>query len=39
MKMLQLATNKEFRNAAQQVVAELKNAGVDLTSAVRVFAP
>ncbi|EGO01772.1 hypothetical protein SERLA73DRAFT_177267 [Serpula lacrymans var. lacrymans S7.3] len=30
--MLRLAANSEFREAAQRVVTELKNAGVDLTS-------
>ncbi|KZP24580.1 hypothetical protein FIBSPDRAFT_1042043 [Athelia psychrophila] len=33
MQMLRLATNSEFRAAAQKVVEELKNAGVDLNSA------
>ncbi|KAH7930257.1 hypothetical protein BV22DRAFT_1101858 [Leucogyrophana mollusca] len=32
MQMMRLAANPEFRQAAQRVVAELKNAGVDLTS-------
>ncbi|KIM68704.1 hypothetical protein SCLCIDRAFT_87145, partial [Scleroderma citrinum Foug A] len=31
-KMLQLAASSDFRQAAQRVIAELKNAGVDLTS-------
>ena len=38
--MLQLAASSEFRQAAQRVVAELKDAGVDLTSQVSyVLAP
>lgn len=36
MQMLRLAAREEFRAAAMKVVAELKNAGVDLNSAVRV---
>ncbi|KAF9230512.1 hypothetical protein BU15DRAFT_57159 [Melanogaster broomeanus] len=32
MQMFRLAANSDFRNAAQRVVDELKNAGVDLTS-------
>ncbi|KAH7904455.1 hypothetical protein BJ138DRAFT_1119399 [Hygrophoropsis aurantiaca] len=32
MQMMRLAANSEFRQAAQKVVEELKNAGVDLTS-------
>lgn len=34
MQMLKLAASSDFRNAAQKVVTELKNAGVDLTSQV-----
>jgi hypothetical protein len=36
MQMLRLAAKEEFRTAAMKVVTELKNAGVDLNSAVRV---
>lgn len=36
MQMLRLAANAEFRSAAQNVVTELKSAGVDLNSAVRI---
>ncbi|KAF8845694.1 hypothetical protein BDN67DRAFT_961301 [Paxillus ammoniavirescens] len=32
MQMLRLAGSSDFRKAAQRVVDELKNAGVDLTS-------
>jgi hypothetical protein len=38
MQMLRLASNSEFRAAAQKVVTEVKNAGVDLNSAVGVIA-
>ncbi|KIK95134.1 hypothetical protein PAXRUDRAFT_827320 [Paxillus rubicundulus Ve08.2h10] len=34
MQMLRLAGSSDFRKAAQKVVDELKNAGVDLTSQV-----
>jgi hypothetical protein len=34
MQMLRLAGSSDFRKAAQRVVDELKNAGVDLTSQV-----
>ena len=37
--MLQLAASSEFRQAAQRVVAELKDAGVDLTSQVSYVSP
>ncbi|KAG2146630.1 hypothetical protein DEU56DRAFT_785542 [Suillus clintonianus] len=32
LQMMRLAANSEFREAAQKVVTELQNAGVDLTS-------
>jgi hypothetical protein len=34
MQMIRMATNLEFRTAAQRLVTEMKNAGVDLSSAV-----
>ena len=34
MTMLRLAANSEFRAAAENLVKELKNAGVDLSSPV-----
>jgi hypothetical protein len=37
LQMMRLAANAEFRQAAQKVVTELQNAGVDITSQVRKF--
>jgi len=37
--MLQLAASSDFRQAAQRVIAELQNAGVDLTSKVGHMSP
>lgn len=37
MTMLRLAANSEFRAAAENLVKELKNAGVDLSSPVRIY--
>jgi hypothetical protein len=39
MQMMKLAANSEFRQAAQKVVTELQNAGVDITSQVSKFSP
>lgn len=36
MQLMRLAANSEFRTAVQRVVSEMKNAGVDLNSAVSV---